>query len=29
MFARHQKYSENNKNSRKIPRDRLRPEQSK
>jgi hypothetical protein len=29
MFLEHEKYSKNNKNSRKIPRDRLRHEQSK
>jgi hypothetical protein len=29
MFLEHDKYSKNHKNSRKIPRDRLRHEQSK
>jgi hypothetical protein len=29
MFLEHEKYSKNHKNSRKIPRDRLRHEQSK
>jgi hypothetical protein len=29
MFLEHEKYSENHKNSRKIPRDRLRHEQPK